>query len=254
MNCLKRFYVGLPTRHQPSFDRVGALRDGFTLIELIVAVGIVTLIAALIFPAISKTRDSAIATKCAANQRIMFSALMSYANDNDNTFPVSTPGTNRWFFQVAKYVPGFENQSMRNDNLIGFKPAFSKIVICPIPEHAGWNDAPGTYGLHEGFGIYSDGPPEKYAPFRLSRISRPSRLPVLCCEGPEKGGHVMRTNGPNPYAQEKYGYSGPVNNSGPGPNHGGKCNFTFLDGHTELRDVTKRDQWPWNDPNVFAME
>lgn len=250
MNRLKRFCI-----YQEFLPRaIGGRCKGFTLTELIVAVGIVALIATLILPAFSKSKEAAIAARCAANQRIMFSALMGYASDNNNTFPFSTPGTNRWFFRVSNYVPGFENQTIRNPNLIGVKPGYAKIVICPIPEHAGWNDAPGTYGLNEGFGESSDGPPEKHTPFQLSRISRPSRLPVLCCQGPLKGGHVMRTNGPNPYAAEKYGYAGPVNNSGPGPNHEGKCNFTFLDGHTELRDVTKRDQWPWNDPSVFTME
>jgi prepilin-type processing-associated H-X9-DG protein len=133
--------------------------------------------------------------------------------------------------------------------------AYAKIAICPIPEHASRDSAAGTYGLHEGFGSYDSGLPQNYQAFRLAKISRLATLPVLCCQfAPRGGGHKMTTNGPNPWAKEHYGYDGPTRQFGPGPNHRGKCNFAFLDGHIELRDVTKRDQWPWNEPDVFKIE
>lgn len=233
------------------------LPEGFTLVEMLVSVGIVVFLAALVFPALSKTRNSAAAIKCTSNQRILFSALMAYAQENDMTFPVSTSGTNRWFYRVSNYVPGFENDSVVDPSGVGLKPAFAKIVICPIPEHKGLKNTTGTYGLHEGFGTYDSGLPSNYTPVRLATITRPSKLPVLCCEGTyeeKNGGHKMTTTGPHPAAQIKYGYTGTTRNFGPSPNHGRQCNFTFLDGHIELRDVTKASQWPWNDPDVFKFE
>jgi prepilin-type processing-associated H-X9-DG protein len=221
---------------------------------MIVAIGIVVFLAALLFPALSKSKDGAVTVKCTSNQRALISALITYAQDNDMSFPVSTTGTNRWYFRVSNYVSGFEGSSVVHPSGTGVKESYAKVVICPIPEHAGWKDTAGTYGLHEGFGSYDSGLPGDYAPVRLTRINRTSTLPVLCCEGPFTGGHKMTTSGPNPWAREKYGYDGPARIFGPGPNHGGKCNFAFLDGHIELRDVTKKDQWPWNDPKVFSFE
>ena len=247
-----RFKVVVWLQHP--FRRISHYSSGFTLTELIVAIGIVVFIAALLFPAMSKTKESAIVVKCTANQRLLFGGLMAYAQDNDMTFPVSTGGTNRWFYRVANYVSGFEGGSVSDPSGVGMKAAYAKVAICPIPEHRGWKDTVGTYGLHEGFGSYDTGSPMDYPPARLSKINRPSKLPVLCCEGPLVGGHKMTTNGPNPWAREKYGYAGTTRQFGPGPNHGGNCNFTFLDGHSELRDVTKQNLWPWNDPLVFAFE
>lgn len=234
------------------FDKTKS--GGFSLMELLIVIGIIVCLAALLFPSMTKARDSAITSKCISNQRTIFFALMAYAHDHDFTFPVSTPGSNRWFYQISTYISGFETASVTDPSTGGMVSSYAKIVICPIPEHAGWTGATGTYGLLEGFGCYDSGVPSDYVPYRISKISRPGKLPILCCEGPFVGGHRMTTTGPNPWAQEKYGYEGTTRNFGPGPNHGGKCNFTFLDGHIETHDVTKRDQWPWNDPNAFKME
>jgi prepilin-type processing-associated H-X9-DG protein/prepilin-type N-terminal cleavage/methylation domain-containing protein len=228
--------------------------SGFTLIEVLVVVGLIVLLASLLVPVMSRARESAIASRCNANQKSLILGLLAYAQDNNGTLPVSTPGTNRWFFRIAPYVAGFGGGSVVNPPGARMTPAYAKIAICPIPEHAGYDNVPGTYGLLEGLGSKPDGLPQDYPAFRLARISRMATLPVMCCQfGPTGGGHVMTTDGPNRWATN-YGYVGTNRISGPGPNHRGKCNFAFLDGHVELRDVTKRDQWPWNEPDAFKIE
>ena len=234
--------------------------SGFTLIEVLVVVGLIVLLASLSVPVMSRARESAIASRCNANQKSLILGLLAYAQDNNGTLPVSTGGTNRWFFRIAPYVAGFGGGSVVNPPGARMTPAYAKIAICPIPEHAGRDSTPGTYGLHEGFGSYDSGLPQNYPAFRLARISRIATLPVLCCQfAPPNatsgnGGHKMTTDGPHPWAEEHYGYDGPTRQFGPGPNHRGKCNFAFLDGHIELRDVTKRNQWPWNEPDAFKIE
>src|SRR5690242_13076118 len=60
---------------------------GFSLIELIIVLGIITLLLAILLPAIARSREQASRTSCANNLREWGVALRSYAAVNDNAFP-----------------------------------------------------------------------------------------------------------------------------------------------------------------------
>ena len=62
-------------------------RKAFTLIELLVVISIVTLLGAILLPALSKARESAQTTVCMANLRNLTSALCVYVADNDDNLP-----------------------------------------------------------------------------------------------------------------------------------------------------------------------
>jgi prepilin-type N-terminal cleavage/methylation domain-containing protein/prepilin-type processing-associated H-X9-DG protein len=62
-------------------------QNGFTLMELLVVIGIIALLAALMVPAFSSARDHARQTHCISNERQLSMAFSNYATDWDGTLP-----------------------------------------------------------------------------------------------------------------------------------------------------------------------
>ena len=81
---------------------IGA-RHGFTLIELLVVISIVALLIAILLPALSKARDTALALQCSANERQVGIAIFAYAADHEEFLPYV-----RWRTDLVDgdYLPG----------------------------------------------------------------------------------------------------------------------------------------------------
>jgi len=62
-------------------------KRGFTLIELLVVIAIIAILAAILFPVFAKAREKARQTSCLSNLRQIGTAILSYAQDNDEQYP-----------------------------------------------------------------------------------------------------------------------------------------------------------------------
>ena len=67
-------------------------RGGFTLVELLIVVGLVSLLVAVLLPALSKARDAARTVRCTSNLKQVATGLLMYATDHRGQLPYNTAG------------------------------------------------------------------------------------------------------------------------------------------------------------------
>jgi prepilin-type N-terminal cleavage/methylation domain-containing protein/prepilin-type processing-associated H-X9-DG protein len=144
----------------------------FTLVELLVVMGVLAVLAALLLPALASSREKARSVRCVANLGQWGLAFRMYADDNEDYLPRRGQGVQTleridrpddWFNALPPYfnLPPF---GVLATNGQGPKAHCQSVFVCPTAKEAG-----GKYFLSYGMNM-------NLSPWNLPRATKYSEV------------------------------------------------------------------------------
>jgi prepilin-type N-terminal cleavage/methylation domain-containing protein/prepilin-type processing-associated H-X9-DG protein len=238
---------------------------GFTLVELLVVIGIIALLVAILLPALQKARATSQTLACSANMRQMGMAFRGFAHDNKDRLPgpglrYSGGGTDvvTWYHTLNRDYfkkPGLQPQAPINP----LAPK-SGTLCCPVFDRVLNRKNAYAYNVHAnggGFNLTLTAPASSwpngveiipatsvdpvmaryFLGTRISKFKNPSRkLLLMETEADHEVNGVKGSNPINLAEGPPSGYpawSNQLGNMAFRHNRFTKGNFLYVDGHVE---------------------
>lgn len=142
--------------HGPQRDRrLRGTSRAFTLVELLVVIGIIALLVAMLMPALTAARQQAQTVQCASNLRQVHMALTMYAYDNHGLIPpvsatIAKPPPLSG--NVNPYWTNFLSPVLQINNWVSVKNYLGSANVLTCPSQQPGLSAPqllrGSYGLN----------------------------------------------------------------------------------------------------------
>jgi prepilin-type N-terminal cleavage/methylation domain-containing protein/prepilin-type processing-associated H-X9-DG protein len=254
--------------------RSAAPRRGFTLVELLVVIGIIALLIAILLPALSSARAQATTLKCSSNLRQIGTITQMYANENKGWIPRDyNTGTQyltgQYLFaeQFGKYFlndfvsVGASDTSANRD--MALKPQFARIEVYQCPVFP--NEEQQLDYIANGFQISSEYFKSGRAQpaVNITQIKRGSEILYLT-----EANATLPSGGPNNNPAPSYAsHDVWVDNHIIGTvaagrrimeltdkRHRGMINCLYIDGHVEtkpVKDIKTTDFYPYEITNFI---
>ena len=236
-----------PARSAPHLART--CRPGFTLVELLVVIGIIAVLISLLLPSLNRAREQAKRTQCLSNIKQAGYAMMIYANQNQGRLPMHKGG-GFWLWDLpmqtrdalveagvirqTMYCPTAEDRDV--DGLWDFSPNNYMVagyfflhkrhprVPAPAPTPGPWPNLPPVFAAPAGH------PPKEYQDRLNVKLASEKEL-VLDATLQQNGDFYTVIGGFKVVPD----HSNHIKGKGFKP-YGG--NVLFLDGHAEWREFS----------------
>ncbi len=221
-------------------DGKAAKRRDFTLIELLVVVAIIAILAGLLLPSLSKSRDMAKRAGCASNLKQIGVCMLSYVNDYADYFPVkggATGGT-CWVDMLQERYIGQTK---------GWRPASNArpvgIWACPSSQNtlSPTGQYPADYGKNPNTGAgKSGGAAMDYGDVdvcnwvRIMQVRIPSKV-FFSVDSGDASGYTGR---------DVFAYISTPSPGGCFPRHNGRIGIQYVDGHVDAINPYDPARWP----------
>jgi prepilin-type N-terminal cleavage/methylation domain-containing protein/prepilin-type processing-associated H-X9-DG protein len=222
-------------------------RAGFTLIELLVVIAIIAILAAMLLPALARSKQKAQGIQCMNNSRQLTLAWVMYASDSNDRVAINERSgiqggwVNGWMDFLSS------NTDNTNTLLLVSSPTTALPLLGPyVTKNTGIFHCPAdsivvpkegarvrSYSMN---GFVGSPYPDPYGldtiPYKIFRkmadFRNPTGIFVLLDEHPDSinDGWFCFCTGSDPTETSDW-------SDLPGSGHGGACGFSFADGHSE---------------------
>lgn len=213
--------------------------------ELLAAIAIVAVLAALLTAGLTRLTERAESAKCISNLRQIYVAQMAFAGDNGNTLtPFYSSATGKsWQMHLAPYLPGNDPD----------RRVTKSVFQCPAadfssPNPSGWGRA--SYGLNSWMfapnSAWAESKDLRWR-YQLANVEQASRTILL--------GDMREANIDFVSTSDGSVWYGTESGSTPGFRHHGntRAHMIFCDGHVEalgsddllLNPPSGASRWKW---------
>ncbi len=174
---------------------------GFTLIELLVVIGIIAVLAAILFPVFAQAREQARKTKCMNNMKQIYLAFRFYADDWDGWWPAYRMANVPWAIAMTEqgYLTGPYIKKGVPVVAMCYCPSDTTLTLSGSAGYVGRNNSYTSYGLNSAYesgkGACAWGPKvDLYVDSKIIEAHSPKVMLVDATASANGGGLVRKDN------------------------------------------------------------